>query len=80
MGLQTPGSKFFLAPGQIFQMVGCPLRGRLGCILGAVILSVLPAPTLGYVPELALQLFCSGEKAAPEQLLRGGLNPFFCAS
>ena len=77
MGLQTPSPNFFLATHQIFQLVGRPLRGCPGCILSAISLSVLPSPALGGIPELALQLFCSGEKAAPEELLRRGLNFFF---
>lgn len=54
-----------------------PLDARLGGILGVVGLGVLPPPALGGIPELALQLFRSSEKAAPEQFLRRGLDLFF---
>ena len=42
-------------------------------------LSFLPLPTLGGIPELALQFFRAGEEAAPKEFLRRGLDFFFCA-
>ena len=63
---------------QLFHLVDCLLCGRPCATLGTVSLSLLPLPALGGVPELALQLFRSCEKAAPEEFLRRGLNLFFC--
>lgn len=63
---------------QLFHLVDGLLGYRSNGTLGAVGLSFLLASALGGVPELALQLFCSGEKAAPEELLWRGLNFFFC--
>ena len=63
---------------QCFQLVDCLLCGRPGASLDTVSLSILPLSALGGVPKLALQLFRSCEQAAPEELLRRGLNLFFC--
>ena len=41
--------------------------------MGTINFSVLPLPTLGGVPELALQFFRAGEQAVPKEFLRRGL-------
>lgn len=64
---------------QLFQLVDCLLCGRPGTSLDAVSLSFFPLPALGGVPELALQLFRSCEKAAPEKFIRRGMDLFFRA-
>ena len=69
---------FFLASRQLCQLIYRFLRSSSGRSLGAVSLGFLPLPTLGGVPELPLQLFCSRQKSAPEEFLRRGLNLFFC--
>ena len=78
MELGPFGPDFFLSLRQLLQSVGRPLCGRPGDSLGAVGLGVLSLPALGGVPKLALQLFRSCQKAAPEEFLRRGLNLFFC--
>ena len=64
---------------QLFQLVDYLLCDRPCATLGTVSLSLLPLTALGGVPELALQLFRSCEKAAPKQFLRRGLAFFFGA-
>lgn len=78
MGFLPPRLDFFLAPHQLCQLVYRFLRSSSGRSLGAVRLGFLPLPTLGSITKLALQLFCSGQKSAQEELLRRGLNLFFC--
>ena len=63
---------------QLFQLVDYLLCDRPCATLGTVSLSLLPLSALGGVPELALQLFRSCEKAAPEKFIRRGQNLFFC--
>ena len=77
IGLFLSGLNFFLSMRQFSQLVDRLLRGRPGASLGAVSLSFLPLPTICGVPELALQLFRTSEKAARVELLRRGLNLFF---
>ena len=64
---------------QLFQLVDCLLCGRPCATLGTVSLSLLPLSALGGIPELALQLFRTGEQAAPKEFLRRGLDLFFRA-
>ena len=64
---------------QLFQLVDYLLCDRPCATLGTVSFSFLPPPALGGIPELALQLFRSCEKAAPKELLRRGLDLFFGA-
>ena len=77
MGLLLSSLNFFLSMRQFSQLVDRLLRGRPDTSLSTVSLSFLPLPVLGGIPELALQLFRTREKAAPKKLLRRGLNPFF---
>ena len=78
VGLQPPSPDFFLSRRQLFQPVDRPLCSRPGGGLGAVDLGVLPPPALGGVPELTPQFFHASEKTAPKELLRRGLDLFFC--
>lgn len=66
-------------PYQFFHPVDGLLGSRPNDALRSVSLGFLLPPTLGSVSELALQLFCPGKKSAPKQLLRRGLDFFFCA-
>jgi hypothetical protein len=79
-GLSWSTAVPFLTPPQLSQPAHRPLDARLGGILGVVGLGVLPPPAIDGIPELALQLFCPDEQAAPEELLRRGLDLFFCFS
>ena len=69
---------FFLSMRQFSQLVDRPLCSRPSASLSAVGLCFLPLSALGGVPKLALQLFRTREKTAPEELLRRGLDLFFC--
>lgn len=67
---------FSLTSHQLFHLV-CRLLGSCpGRVLGAVGLGTLPLTALSGVPELALQLFRSSQKAVSEELLRRGLKLF----
>ena len=79
VGSQSPGPGLFLSMHQLFQSVYSLPGCGSGRILDAGSLSILPLPALGGIPELALQLFCADEKATPKDLLRRGLDLFFCA-
>ncbi|MDE6259404.1 MAG: hypothetical protein K2M42_00840 [Oscillospiraceae bacterium] len=54
------------------------MSSRSGFILDAVGLCFLPLSALGGIPHLAAQFFRSVQKAAPKELLRRGLDFFFC--
>ena len=64
---------------QLFQPIARLPDRRSGRILGAFNLTFLPLTALGGVPELASQLVRAGEKAAPKDFLRRGLNLFLGA-
>ena len=72
--LPRPAPSFFLPQRQPPQPVHRQAGPHPGGVLGTVGLGVLPPPALGGVPELALQLFGPSEQAAPEELLRRGLD------
>ena len=63
---------------QLFRLVDGLLGNRPNGALCAVSLGFLPLPALDGIPELAVQFFRPSEKSAPKELLRRGLDLFFC--
>ena len=78
MELRLLSPNFFLSMFQLYHPIYSLPDCGSGRILGAVNLSVLPLPTLGGIPELALQFLRACEKAAPKEFLRRGHCFFFC--